>query len=293
MNRKRGFTLIELLVVMAIIALLIGLLLPALAKARAQAKLIKDGSQIRGIHQSWLIFAREFNGVFPIPGLIARLPVDIGGGDEIIPGRGDENKRLNTHQNLYSACIMQNYFSPVLCVGPTEPSGNVFIMTTYNWELYNPLDNVHWDEDFDADLATGSNISYGQMPLGGKRRTVQWKESLNEKFAIVGNRGVKHGSLEETDYLESVTLEIHGGRKSWLGNIVFNDNHVTTENGFTPEGLNYRENGITTPDNLFKNDMGPSNVSYVGEDSWLAIVSALLGPDSAPDEDYLVFTVWD
>jgi prepilin-type N-terminal cleavage/methylation domain-containing protein len=260
MNRKRGFTLIELLVVMAIIALLIGLLLPALAKARAQAKLIKDGSQIRGIHQSWLIFAREFNGVFPVPGLIARLPVDIGGGDEIVPGRGDENKRQNTHQNLYSA---------------------------------NPLENVHWDEDFDADLATGGNISYAQMPIGGKRRTVQWKESLDEKFAMVGNRGVKHGSLEETDYLESVTLEIHGGRKSWLGNIVFNDNHVVTENTFTPEGLNYRDNGVTTPDNLYKNDMGPSVVSYVGEDSWLAIVSALLGPDTAPDEDYLVFTVWD
>src|SRR5690349_8626833 len=74
MNRKRGFTLIELLVVMAIIALLIGLLLPALAKARAQAKLLKDSSQIRGIHQSWLVFSREFEGVFPTPGLIDRQP---------------------------------------------------------------------------------------------------------------------------------------------------------------------------------------------------------------------------
>src|SRR5688572_25971135 len=72
MKRFRGFTLIELLVVMAIIALLIGLLLPALAKARAQAKLLKDSSQIRGIHQSWLVFSREFEGVFPTPGLIDR-----------------------------------------------------------------------------------------------------------------------------------------------------------------------------------------------------------------------------
>jgi prepilin-type N-terminal cleavage/methylation domain-containing protein len=293
MNRKRGFTLIELLVVMAIIALLIGLLLPALAKARAQAKLIKDGSQIRGIHQSWLIFAREFEGVFPIPGNIARLPVDIGNGPEFVPGRGDERKTANTHNNLYSACIMQNYFSPELCVGPTEPSGNVFVMDTYNWDLYNPIDNIYWDDEFKADLTVGSNISYAQMPIGGKRRSIQWRESLDERFAMVGNRGVKNGSIEEDDYLESITLEIHGGRKQWLGNTVFNDNHVAVHNTFTPEGLNYREDGVTKIDNLFNNDMGISIASYDGEDSWLAIVTAILGADLALDEDLLVFTNWD
>lgn len=293
MNRKRGFTLIELLVVMAIIALLIGLLLPALAKARAQAKLIKDGSQIRGVHQSWLIFAREFDGVFPVPGLIRRLPVDVGNGPELIPGRGSENKLENTHDNLYSACVMQNYFTPELCVGPTEPSGNVFVHDTYNWDLYNPIDNIYWDEEFNADLQAGSNISYGQMPIGGKRRTLHWKESLDEKFAIVGNRGVKNGSLEETDYLESITLEIHGGRKQWLGNVVFNDNHVQVENTFIPEGVNYREDGVTLPDNLFANDMGTNNASYVGEDSWLAVVTRVIGGEEAIDEDLLVFTSWD
>lgn len=294
MNRKRGFTLIELLVVMAIIALLIGLLLPALAKARAQAKLIKDGSQIRGIHQSWLIFAREFEGVFPIPGVIQRQEVNLPtGGTAIMPGRGDENKVLNTHDNLYSACIMQNYFTPIFCVGPTEPSGNVFVMDNFNWDLYNPIDNIYWDEDFDADLQVGANFSYAQMPMGGKRRAVEWRESLNEKFAIVGNRGVKNGSIEEDDYLDSITIETHGGRKQWLGNIVFNDNHVRVENTFTPDGINYREAGVTLIDNIFRNDMGSGQAVYDGADSWLAIVSRVIGSASSPDEDLLVFTKWD
>lgn len=294
MNRKRGFTLIELLVVMAIIALLIGLLLPALAKARAQAKLIKDGSQIRGIHQSWLIFAREFDGVFPIPGVIARQPVNLPtGGTAIMPGRGNENKIANTHDNLYSACIMQNYFSPELCVGPTEPSGMVFIMDTFNWDLYNPIENIYWDGEFSADLQTGANFSYAQMPIGGKRRATQWRESLDEKFAMVGNRGVKNGSLQEDEYLDSITIETHGGRKQWLGNIIYNDNHVAVENTFTPEGLIYRQNGLTQFDNLFKNDMGTGPSDYSGSDSWLAIVSRVIGSANAPDEDLLVFTKWD
>jgi prepilin-type N-terminal cleavage/methylation domain-containing protein len=294
MNRKRGFTLIELLVVMAIIALLIGLLLPALAKARAQAKLIKDGSQIRGVHQSWLVFAREFDGVFPVPGMIARLPIDIGNGTEIVPGRGDENKTHNSHDNLYSVCIMQNYFSPELCVGPTEPNGNVFVKDNYNWDLYNPLDNTHWDDDFACEIngTVGSNLSYAQMPLGGKRRVKHWRDSLSEKFAIVGNRGVKNGSLLEQDYLESATLGTHGGTKSWLGNVVYNDNHVQVSNTFTPEGLNYRDGGVTQVDNLFRNDMGNAT-SYEGVDSWLAIVNAILGSANAPDENLLVSTVWD
>ena len=107
MNRKRGFTLIELLVVMAIIALLIGLLLPALAKARAAAKLTQDGTQVKQIHTAWLVFAREFNGTYPTPGLIDRLPDPSLGLD--LPGRGPEDQSQNSHANLHSVVIMNNY----------------------------------------------------------------------------------------------------------------------------------------------------------------------------------------
>lgn len=281
MNRKRGFTLIELLVVMAIIALLIGLLLPALAKARAQAKLMKDGSQIRGVHQSWLVFSREFEGTFPTPGLINRVGT--------IPGNGVEDKAINEHDPMWSACIMSNYFGPELCIGPTEPSGLVSVMDDFNYELYSPVNDVYWDDNFECRPDIDSNTSYGVMPLVGARKTREWKESLNPDYPVIGNRGVDDGEeLDEAKYEASITLQTHGGSKEWVGNVGFNDNHVEVSRGFRPENVRYRDAGVTQSDNIFRNDMG-GQTSSDGTDAWLVMNYKLLGADP----NFVLANSWD
>lgn len=270
MTRKRGFTLIELLVVMAIIALLIGLLLPALAKARATAKLTKDSTQIRGIHQSWLVYAREFEGILPTPGLIDRLAFN--GVEE--PGRGPEDPKQNDTARLHSACVMQNYYSPQLTVGPTEPSGRVAVKDDYNYELYNvvPTVDVYWDDSFEAKLTTLSNTSYASMPIAGDRKKREWRETLNSMWPIVANRGVKEGSLADADYNNSITLETHGGRKEWLGNICYNDNHMEVSKTFKPESLTYTNGTTINADNIFKNDLFAAT-SPQGTDAYLIMVA--------------------
>jgi prepilin-type N-terminal cleavage/methylation domain-containing protein len=284
MKRKRGFTLIELLVVMAIIALLIGLLLPALAKARAQAKLLKDGTQIKQIHEAWVIYSREFDGLFPTPGLVFRQRFN----GEYIPGRGEEAYSLNDTGALHSLCIMQNYYTPEICVGPTEPNGNVFVMDNYNWELYDVTANPprYWDDNFKAKLNSSCNISYSSIPIAGRRKSLQWKDTFDSKFAAIGNRGPKDGELVASN----LTYEIHGGRKQWLGNVCYNDNHIEVHNTFVPEGKDYFQNGETYPDNLFRDDTGNGQGGADGYDMWLVMVQSISGIDP---ENLVLDVVWD
>jgi prepilin-type N-terminal cleavage/methylation domain-containing protein len=314
MNGKRGFTLIELLTVMAIIALLVGLLLPALAQARAKAQMTKDQTQMKQIHAAWTTFSRDYNGIFPTPGIINRLPDPSlpGGGDR--PGRGEEDLEANTSAAMYSACIMQNYFTPQILIAPTEPSGFVAVKDDYDWNLYSPLDDIYWDADEDGNNVSQNqnyipfstrlnaahgpsrvcNTSYAHTPICGERKVSEWRDSLNSKWAVLGNRGVKCGEDQnKTIYEASVTLEFHGGRKQWIGNIGYNDNHVELHDTFYPEGLNFvDEDANTVADNLFANQTGMAGGiggecnEADGHDVWLTLISDL-------QTDCSVTSEWD
>ncbi len=313
-QRTHGFTLIELLVVIAIIALLVGLLLPALNQARARANQLKDATQLRGIHQSMLTFAGEFeDGSLPLPGLLRRRQEGTPVSFALPPGSGQEWTRMNTTDRLYSMAIMQNYFSPDLVVGPTEPSPNVVVKDNYNWEAFSPVRGIYWAgadalyggsggteaERFKADIALESNSSYSHMVLSGDRKRRQWRTTLDSQFPVFSNRGVRNGGYDSVPdltpganvpapnaqlYESSETLLIHGSRKQWVGNVVFNDGRTELLRTFSPQGINITFAGQEPiPDIIFANQTGGSETSGDGRDAYLLMYETISVGSGTPD----------
>jgi len=251
-DMRNGLTRIEVIVVLAIVTTVIVLVLTSMFRIRSEPKWKRDEGHLRGIHQSMLIFAREFNGTFPVPGLIKRLPVERDGVKTFAPGQGEEDITQNTTANLFSVLIMNNYFPLEDCVGRTEPSDKVVFDEDFNWDVYDPANNIHWDENFKADLQSESNVSYAHMPLFGERYRQLWRESLDESMPLLSHRGPKDGNDPNT-----VTFRIMSPYNAWRGIVIYGDGSFELNTDMLRRGIKLDLNGTLVPDHLFKFDEDP------------------------------------
>ncbi len=295
MKRKHGFTLVELLVVIAIIALLVGLLLPALAKAQRNARSMKDQVNQVQIHKAMLTFANDNKERLPTPGLINRRGFMVGEPPQAmqVSGSGPEDYIKNTTANLYSAMIARKLIPPKVLVGPTEVNLIVEEFTKYDYDQYRPMADIYWDGDMvtDTGVNTGegfladisganagiSHTSYAHMALCGERKVKGWRTTAKATTVIMGTRGVKHPNGNNPalpaleDFERSPTLELHGAKDEWQGNIVMADNHSVINVGFYIDEVGYETASASSatdlriqPDNIFAAEFNDYDYQLTG-----------------------------
>lgn len=221
----------------------------ALLKARQTARQIKDATQIRGIHQGFVLFAQSNADNYPIPSQLDKANKTI---------KADIPDSKDVTANIYSLLAYGSYFSPELLVSPAEQNRNIVIDD--NYQLVDPAaaadpKQALWDPAFSADFTSdkNGNTSYAHQIPASERRT-RWATTFVSSEAILGDRGPKIDSIEEVKNDDgelvlkadadnnSLSYHLFGDGKMWRGNIAFNDNHIEFIDTVFPEQCEYQLN---------------------------------------------------
>ncbi len=258
--RARGLTLVEVLVAACAVSLLVMFVVVANVGARVHTcggRNIKCGTQVRGIHQALVLFANGNQDRYPLPSVYDK------DNRTINTGNADATSK-DTTASIISILIYNGFFSTELCVSPAEQNGNIVQMPNYAQSAPSTAADPKqalWDPAFNADF-TGKapgNLSYANALFGGNRAAA-WSNTFDATQAVIGNRGPRVASvLYDTSWEPTITLAnpasttllIHGGRKTWEGNIAYNDNHVNFEFSMAPESSPHQMGKRTLPDCLF------------------------------------------
>lgn len=165
-------------------------------------------------------------------------------------------------------------------VGSGAKNGDKFV-ANMGTDTSNPPDNPI------SGTVLVCNNSYAWQPHYGVRQgSAYWSTTYAANDPVMGNRGPLYAPTQQQqgnnnpfplqpgpEGTTSTTLLIHGGKKTWEGNFVYNDGHVQSENSAAPANvrMSYQPGG-TGPeqfiqDNLFYDELWEGNGSLTNAHS--------------------------
>jgi len=206
MNKRQGFTLIELLVVISIIALLIGILLPALGAARRTARQMQSNTQVRGMHQSLVMYSQSNNDKYPgLTGAGIIRP-----NSDILSQTGFNGASVDAR---FAILLDGNFFNGEYAISPAE--------TKTEWSTGN-VSTINYSfamlQFSDTDSGNGTST-----PSGNAGRVAEWSQTLNTLAPVMSDRGIS--TAGDSTELWSIHTE-DTSTQNWRGSVAWNDNHV-------------------------------------------------------------------
>jgi len=219
------------LLAVPIIALLIAILLPALGAARNSARMMQNASQIRGVHQSMMMYAQGNRDWYP--GL--KADGTVWAGDD--PERPYEADVDGIHPAARLEVMLQaDYFEGQYLTSPAEPM--------VGWQG-GPLDPSEYSY---ALLRLQQNPDH---TLRDWPRHKEWKNTANSQAVAISDRNVTGDTDSDGDpaYVQSIWTTAQG---DWRGGVGWNDGHVSQETSSLMWNTQYGNGAALEEDNLFQ-----------------------------------------
>lgn len=221
-RNRWAFSLLELCAVLIVVALLVAVLLPSIGSGQRPSRQLTNNTQVRGIHQSMVMFAQDNGGYFP--GLSADGELLEAG---TIEGAAEDGAYPGAR---YVILLSANYFYGDYAIslaesGKTEWTTTGTSITTDHFSfalLALDLDGNGRVDRPDPLAANGESAE----PHAG--RTHEWSETLNSLAPVLADRNT---GANATDRASSLHTPLDSG--DWRGSVGWNDNRVVFESSPT------------------------------------------------------------